>query len=50
MGRAKGAKVVNMSLGSDFPSDGTDPMSLALNQTTEQSGTLFVVAAATVVP
>ncbi|MGW6014975.1 S8 family serine peptidase [Streptomyces sp. NPDC055210] len=42
---ASGAKVVNMSLGSDSPSDGTDPMSLALNELTERTGTLFVVAA-----
>ncbi|MFC8432380.1 S8 family serine peptidase [Streptomyces sp. NPDC057253] len=40
-----GAKVVNMSLGSDSPSDGTDPMSLALNELSERTGTLFVVAA-----
>ncbi len=40
-----GAKVVNMSLSSDSPSDGTDPMSLALNELTERTGTLFVVAA-----
>ncbi|WP_413755661.1 S8 family serine peptidase [Streptomyces sp. MMBL 11-3] len=40
-----GAAVVNMSLGSDSPSDGTDPMSLALNELTERTGTLFVVAA-----
>lgn len=40
-----GAKVVNMSLGSDSPSDGTDPMSLALNELTERTGALFVVAA-----
>ncbi|WP_314411896.1 S8 family peptidase [Streptomyces sp. DSM 40484] len=42
---ASGAKVVNMSLGSDSPSDGTDPMSLALNELTERTGALFVVAA-----
>ncbi|MEV7144336.1 S8 family serine peptidase [Streptomyces tauricus] len=42
---ASGAEVVNMSLGSDAPSDGTDPMSLALNELTERTGTLFVVAA-----
>ncbi|MFJ4834961.1 S8 family peptidase [Streptomyces sp. NPDC088747] len=42
---SSGAKVVNMSLGSDSPSDGTDPMSLALNELTERTGTLFVVAA-----
>ncbi|MGW6795810.1 S8 family serine peptidase [Streptomyces chartreusis] len=40
-----GAKVVNMSLGSDSPSDGTDPMSHALNELSERTGTLFVVAA-----
>src|SRR5690606_31395439 len=36
------ADVVNMSLGS-FPTDGTDPVSLALNALTAQHGTLFVV-------
>ncbi|GAB2787880.1 S8 family serine peptidase [Streptomyces chlorus] len=40
-----GAKVVNMSLGSDARNDGTDPMSLALNELTERTGALFVVAA-----
>ncbi|HEY3633201.1 MAG TPA: S8 family serine peptidase [Jatrophihabitantaceae bacterium] len=39
-----GAKVANLSLGS-YPSDGTDPVSVALDQITEQYGTLFVVAA-----
>ncbi|MFE7394243.1 S8 family serine peptidase [Streptomyces sp. NPDC057582] len=42
---AEGADVVNMSLGSDVPSDGTDPLSQAVNQLTESSGTLFVIAA-----
>ncbi|MFF4083603.1 S8 family peptidase [Streptomyces sp. NPDC001777] len=42
---AGGARVVNMSLGSDDPTDGTDPMSLAVNRLTESSGALFVVAA-----
>ncbi|MEU0834391.1 S8 family serine peptidase [Streptomyces sp. NPDC005969] len=42
---AEGADVVNMSLGSDAPSDGTDPLSQAVNQLTESSGTLFVIAA-----
>jgi subtilisin family serine protease len=41
----EGAKVVNMSLGADDESDGTDPMSLALNEISEAGGTLFVVAA-----
>jgi subtilisin family serine protease len=40
-----GADVVNMSLGSPFPSDGTDPMSQAVNRLTAETGTLFVVAA-----
>lgn len=39
-----GADVVNMSLGGD-PTDGTDPLSLAVNALTEQTGTLFVVSA-----
>ncbi|OXM63720.1 S8 family serine peptidase [Amycolatopsis vastitatis] len=38
------ARVVNMSLGSS-PSDGTDPVSEALNTLTRDYGTLFVVAA-----
>lgn len=39
-----GADVVNMSLGS-VPTDGTDPMSLAVDNLTESSGALFVIAA-----
>ncbi|GGP97753.1 subtilisin family serine protease [Actinomadura coerulea] len=38
------ADVVNMSLGG-APTDGTDPLSLALNDLTKEHGTLFVVAA-----
>ncbi|WP_433475837.1 S8 family serine peptidase [Spirillospora sp. CA-142024] len=38
------AKVVNMSLGGDV-SDGTDPVSQALNELSGEHGTLFVVAA-----
>lgn len=41
---AQGAKVVNLSLGSSF-SDGTDPVSAAVNQLTASTGTLFVCAA-----
>ncbi|GAA1709028.1 S8 family serine peptidase [Kribbella yunnanensis] len=41
---AKGAKVVNMSLGGG-PTDGTDPMSQAVNDISARTGTLFVVAA-----
>ncbi|WP_133909313.1 S8 family serine peptidase [Actinophytocola oryzae] len=39
-----GAKVVNMSLGGG-PSDGQDPMSLAVDALSRQYGTLFVIAA-----
>jgi subtilisin family serine protease len=39
------ADVVNMSLGGDEPSDGTDPLSLAVNALSEKTGALFVVAA-----
>jgi subtilisin family serine protease len=42
---AHGAKVANMSLGSFEPTDGTDPVSQAVNQLTASAGTLFVVAA-----
>ncbi|TDW18235.1 S8 family serine peptidase [Kribbella kalugense] len=41
---AEGAKVVNMSLGGEA-TDGTDPLSQAVNDITAQTGTLFVVAA-----
>ncbi|WP_049563570.1 S8 family peptidase [Nonomuraea sp. SBT364] len=40
----QGADVVNMSLGSCC-GDGTDPMSLALNELSDKHGTLFVAAA-----
>ncbi|WP_113699636.1 S8 family serine peptidase [Nonomuraea lactucae] len=39
------AKVINMSLGTDAPSDGTDPMSQAVNRLTATTGSLFVIAA-----
>ncbi|MFJ4846985.1 MULTISPECIES: S8 family serine peptidase [unclassified Streptomyces] len=42
---AEHAKVVNMSLGSDEETDGTDPMSQALNTLSASGDTLFVVAA-----
>lgn len=42
---AEHAKVVNMSLGSDADTDGTDPMSQAVNTLTASTDTLFVVAA-----
>jgi len=40
-----GAKVVNMSLGDTFASDGTDPLSQAVDSLSAQYGTLFVIAA-----
>ncbi|WP_459719620.1 S8 family serine peptidase [Actinophytocola sp. KF-1] len=39
-----GAKVVNMSLGSE-PTDGQDPMSAAVNELSRRYGTLFVISA-----
>jgi subtilisin family serine protease len=39
------AKVINMSLGSPIGSNGTDPLSTALNNLTASTGSLFVVAA-----
>jgi len=39
------ARIVNMSLGSPASTDGTDPLSAAVNQLSAQYGTLFVVAA-----
>ncbi|MFF7211878.1 S8 family serine peptidase [Streptomyces sp. NPDC008238] len=41
----QGARVVNMSLGADMQTDGTDPMSLAVDEISRSSGALFVVAA-----
>lgn len=41
---AQGADVVSMSLGGG-PTDGTDPLSMAVNRLTKRSGALFVVAA-----
>jgi len=42
---ADNAKIVNMSIGSNEPSDGTDPMAQAVNNLTEETGALFVIAA-----
>ncbi|MGW2934458.1 S8 family serine peptidase [Streptomyces sp. NPDC001156] len=39
------AKVVNMSLGADEQTDGTDPLSQAVDNLTASTGTLFVIAA-----
>jgi subtilisin family serine protease len=38
------AKVVNMSLGSQEASDGTDPMAVAVDELSAATGTLFVIA------
>lgn len=40
-----GAKVVSMSLGTREASDGTDPLSAAVDKLTAETGTLFVIAA-----
>ncbi len=40
----EGADVVSMSLGDTVPSDGTDPMSQAVDALSEQYDTLFVIA------
>ncbi|MET8101308.1 S8 family serine peptidase [Streptomyces sp. NPDC005236] len=40
-----GARVISMSLGSSEPSDGTDPMSRAVDRLTDETGALFVIAA-----
>ncbi|MFI0203688.1 MULTISPECIES: S8 family serine peptidase [Streptomyces] len=40
-----GADIVNMSLGDSYPTDGSDPMSQAVDALSAQYGTLFVIAA-----
>ncbi|GGO82636.1 S8 family peptidase [Nonomuraea cavernae] len=42
--RESGADIVNMSLGGG-PTDGTDPLSTAVDVLTEETGSLFVIAA-----
>lgn len=42
---AQGADVVNLSLGSGMPGDGTDPQEQAIDRLSAEHGTLFVVAA-----
>ncbi|MEW1589861.1 S8 family peptidase [Micromonospora vinacea] len=39
------ADVINMSLGGSEPDDGNDPLSLAVDALSKQTGTLFVIAA-----
>ncbi|WP_093716714.1 S8 family peptidase [Actinacidiphila alni] len=43
--KAQGADVVSMSLGSDIPDDGTDPMSQAVDSLSADGGPLYVIAA-----
>ncbi|MFD3457528.1 S8 family serine peptidase [Streptomyces sp. NPDC058691] len=43
--RTEHAKVISMSLGGADPSDGTDPMSMAVDSLSEETGTLFTIAA-----
>ncbi|MFI0728491.1 S8 family peptidase [Streptomyces sp. NPDC021225] len=40
-----GADVISMSLGSDTPDNGSNPMSAAADELSEETGSLFVVAA-----
>ncbi|MFJ1830525.1 S8 family peptidase, partial [Streptomyces sp. NPDC088178] len=40
-----GAKVISMSLGGGEGADGTDPMSVAVNELTARTGVLFTIAA-----
>ncbi len=40
-----GADIISMSLGNSVPSDGSDPLSEAVNNLTAQYGSLFVIAA-----
>jgi subtilisin family serine protease len=42
---AQSADIVSMSLGDTIPTDGTDPMSVAVDTLTAQHGALFVIAA-----
>ncbi|WP_306214395.1 S8 family serine peptidase [Actinoplanes sp. RD1] len=42
--RDQHARIVNLSLGAD-PTDGTDPMSLAVNELSAETGALFVISA-----
>ncbi|MCX5401869.1 S8 family serine peptidase [Streptomyces sp. NBC_00102] len=39
------AKIISMSLGSDAPSDGTDLLSLAVDELSAETGALFTIAA-----
>ncbi|MFF3562401.1 S8 family serine peptidase [Streptomyces sp. NPDC002574] len=43
--RTEHAKVISMSLGGSDPSDGSDPMSMAVDSLSDETGTLFTIAA-----
>ncbi|MFF2328038.1 MULTISPECIES: S8 family serine peptidase [unclassified Streptomyces] len=43
--KAEGADVISMSLGSDIPDDGSNPMSQAVDALSADGGPLFVIAA-----
>ncbi|MEU6341530.1 S8 family serine peptidase [Streptomyces sp. NPDC046977] len=43
--RTEHARVVSMSLGSSDPSDGSDPMSMAVDSLSDETGALFTIAA-----
>ncbi|MFF5931729.1 S8 family serine peptidase [Streptomyces hydrogenans] len=45
-----GAKVISMSLGTAAATDGTDPLSTAVNELSAETGALFVIAAGNVGP
>ncbi|WP_084469501.1 S8 family serine peptidase [Jiangella gansuensis] len=46
----QGADVVNLSLGTNYATDGTDPLSQAVDRLSETSDSLFVVAAGNIGP
>jgi subtilisin family serine protease len=45
-----GANIISMSLGTEFPSDGTDPLSIAADELSKSTKALFVVAAGNLGP
>ncbi|MCX4471429.1 S8 family serine peptidase [Micromonospora sp. NBC_01655] len=47
---AQGAKVLNMSLGTNAPSDGNDPLTQAVDAISRSTGALFVIAAGNIGP
>jgi subtilisin family serine protease len=47
---AQGADIINMSLGSEFPLPTGNPMDIAVNRLSAESGVLFVIAAGNIGP